>query len=99
MARGQFWRLDELVARHSEAQTGCPVTYTFTRHEVRNLLERHGFHVTEIWVDHIFPYRIPDYVQYRYVKVWYFRWMPQLLFRWLERHFGWHLCVTAEASY
>ncbi|MGC8960611.1 MAG: hypothetical protein ACP5OO_12685, partial [Chloroflexia bacterium] len=53
--------------------------------------------VTEMWVDHIFPYRIPDYVQYRYVKVWYFRWMPKPLFRWLERYFGWHLCVTACA--
>ncbi len=93
--KGQFWRLAELVARHSEAQTGCPVTYTFTRREIRELLERHGFQVTEMWVDHIFPYRIPDYVQYRYVKVWYFRWMPHPLFRWLERRFGWHLCVTA----
>jgi len=53
--------------------------------------------VTEAWVDHIFSYRIPDYVQYRNVKVWYFRWMPQLLIRWLERRLGWHLCVTAEA--
>jgi 2-polyprenyl-3-methyl-5-hydroxy-6-metoxy-1,4-benzoquinol methylase len=93
--KGQFWRLAELVAQYSEAQTGCPVTYTFTKREIRDLLERHGFRVTEIWVDHIFPYRIPDYVRYRYVKVWYFRWMPQPLFRWLERHFGWHICVTA----
>jgi ubiquinone/menaquinone biosynthesis C-methylase UbiE len=93
--KGRFWRLAELVARHSEAQTGCPVTYTFTRREARDLLERYGFRVTEMWVDHIFPYRVPDYVEYRYVKVWYFRWMPQPLFRWLERHFGWHICVTA----
>jgi len=94
--KGQFWRLAELVARHSEAETGCPITYTFTRRAVRELLEHRGFRVTEMWVDHIFPYHIPDYVQYRYVRVWYFRWMPQPLFRWLERHFGWHLCVTAE---
>jgi len=94
--KGQFWRLAELVAQHSEAETGCPVTYTFTRRQLRGLLERYGFRVTEMWVDHIFPYRIPDYVQYRYVKVWYLRWMPQPLFRWLEKHFGWHLCVTAE---
>lgn len=93
--RGQFWRLTELVAQHSEAETGCPVTYTFTRREARKLLEERGFRVTKMWVDHIFPYHIPDYVQYRYAKVWYFRWMPQPLFRWLERHFGWHLCVTA----
>lgn len=94
--KGQFWRLAEIVARHSEAQTGCPITYTFTRREVQNLLEQYGFSVTDMQVEHIFPYRISDYIQYRYVKVWYFRWMPQVLFRWLERHFGWHLCVTAE---
>lgn len=94
--KGQFWRLAELIAQHSEAQTGCPIAYTFTKREACDLLERYGFEVTEMWVDHIFPYRIPDYVQYRYVKEWYFRWMPRPLFRWLEQHFGWHLCATAE---
>ena len=94
--KGKFWQLPELVARHSEAQTGCPVTYTFTRREIQKLMSHYGFKVTEMWVDHIFPYRISDYVQYRYVKVWYFRWMPNFIFRWMERHFGWHLCVTAK---
>jgi 2-polyprenyl-3-methyl-5-hydroxy-6-metoxy-1,4-benzoquinol methylase len=94
--KGQFWRLSELVAQQSEAQTGCPITYTFTRRDVRELLERYGFRVTEMWVDHVFPYRIPDYVRYRYVKVWYFRCLPKSLFRRIERLFGWHLCVTAE---
>jgi 2-polyprenyl-3-methyl-5-hydroxy-6-metoxy-1,4-benzoquinol methylase len=97
-AKGQFWRLPELVARHSEAQTGCPVTYTYTRRQARGLCERHSFRVTETRVEHIFPYRISDYVRYRYVKVFYFRWMPRAFFRWLERHFGWHLCLTAVAT-
>jgi hypothetical protein len=52
--------------------------------------------VREIRVDHIFPYRIPDYVQYRYVKEPYLSWIPQALFRALERNFGWHLLLTAE---
>jgi SAM-dependent methyltransferase len=96
-SRGQFWKLPELVAKNSEAQTGCPVTYTYARREGRQLLERHGFRVREIRVDHIFPYRIPDYIQYRYVKEPYLRWMPHPLFRSLERCFGWHLLLTAEA--
>jgi len=94
--KGQFWRLTELVAHYSEGTIGCPVTYTFTRSQVQNFLKRHGFKAREVWVGHIFPYRILDYKRYHYVKVWYFRWMPQLLFRWLEQHFGWHLCVTAD---
>jgi 2-polyprenyl-3-methyl-5-hydroxy-6-metoxy-1,4-benzoquinol methylase len=96
--RGQFWKLSELVAKSSEAQTGCPVTYTYTRHEGRQLLESHGFLVRKVEVEHIFPYRISDYVQYRYVKEPYFRWMPQPLFRSLERRFGWHLLLTGETA-
>jgi 2-polyprenyl-3-methyl-5-hydroxy-6-metoxy-1,4-benzoquinol methylase len=44
-AHGAFWKLDEAVARNSEAQTGCPVTYTYTRRSVRELLEHSGFTV------------------------------------------------------
>src|SRR5262245_8312756 len=94
---GRFWRAEELVAKHAEAQTGCPVAFTYTRAEGRALVERAGFDVDELQVDHVFPYRIPDYVEYRYVKEPYFRWMPDRLFRSFERRFGWHLLITAEA--
>lgn len=95
--KGKFWKLPELVAKNSEAQTSCPITYTYTREEGRKLVERHGFRTRRIEVNHIFPYRIQDYVQYRYVKEFYFRWMPAPLFHALERRLGWHLCITAEA--
>jgi 2-polyprenyl-3-methyl-5-hydroxy-6-metoxy-1,4-benzoquinol methylase len=95
---GRFWRTDELVAEHSEAETGCPVTFSYTRSQARELVERSGFRVQDLDVDHVFPYRIRDYVQYRYVKEPYFRWMPEPLFRAFERRFGWHLLVTAEAA-
>lgn len=95
---GRFWKTDELVAEHSEAQTGCPVTFSYTRNEARELVESGGFRVQDLHVDHVFPYRIRDYVEYRYVKVPYFRWMPESLFRAFERRFGWHLLVTAEAA-
>ena len=92
----QFWRLAELVARYSEAETGCPVTYSYSPRELRELMERHGFYVKQVQIEHIFPYRIRDYVQYRYIREWYFRWMPEPLFHALERKLGWHFCVTAE---
>jgi ubiquinone/menaquinone biosynthesis C-methylase UbiE len=96
--KGQFWKTSELVARHSEAQTGCPITYIYSRRKGRQFVERHGFRVTELWVDHIFPYRIHDYKEYRYRKEWYFRWLPRPAFRKLEQSFGWHLCITAEPT-
>jgi 2-polyprenyl-3-methyl-5-hydroxy-6-metoxy-1,4-benzoquinol methylase len=95
--RGRFWKTDELVARYSEAETGCPVTYSYTCSSGRGLVEHAGFHVQDVSVDHVFPYRVRDYVEYRYVKEPYFRWMPEPLFRGFERRFGWHLLITAEA--
>jgi ubiquinone/menaquinone biosynthesis C-methylase UbiE len=93
----RFWDIDKLIAKHSEAQTGCPVTYSYDRKSLKKLVEAHGFKVTRQEVHHIFPWRIPDYVQYRYVKKWYWAWMPDPLFRAIERVLGWHLCLTAVA--
>ena len=93
--KGDFRKTRSLIAEHSEAQFGSPVTYAYTKRELSELLAKYGFRVTDVFVDHIFPWRIKDYVEYRYVKVWYFRWIPQRLFRKLERALGWHLCATA----
>jgi 2-polyprenyl-3-methyl-5-hydroxy-6-metoxy-1,4-benzoquinol methylase len=95
--RGQFWKLNQLIATNSEAQTGCPITYSYSRKEGRELLERHGLEVKAAGVDHVFPYRIEDYVKYRYVREWYFRWMPAGMFHGFERRLGWHLCLTGQA--
>lgn len=92
--RGRFWQLDRLVAEYSEAQTGCPVTYCYSRGQLAGLLGDR-YRVDQMFVDHIFPYRVADYVQYRYKKVWYVRYLPPPMFRWMERRWGWHLCVTA----
>jgi 2-polyprenyl-3-methyl-5-hydroxy-6-metoxy-1,4-benzoquinol methylase len=97
-AHGAFWRLREAVARHSEAQTGCPVTYCYTRSEANDLLAARGFAVDDMWVDHIFPYRVDDYVQYRYVKAWPFSMLPSPAMTALERRLGWHLCITARPA-
>jgi len=93
----RFWDLDAIVAKHSEAQTGCPITYSYSRRSVRSLISS-GFSVDDVFVDHIFPYKIPKYVKYEYQKEWYFNTLPTFMFRALERRLGWHLCVTATAK-
>ena len=95
--RGQFWKLDRWIAEHSEAQTGCPVTYSYTKDSVKDLIGE-KFEIVENYAEHIFPYRIKDYVKYEYVKEWYWRILPEKLFRKLEKTFGWHLCVTAKSK-
>lgn len=93
---GRFWRFDEIVANESEAQSGCPVTYTYTPRTISAELSRAGFTVTEVWRDHIFPYRIPEYVRYEYRRRPIFQVMPPRVFRWLEHRMGWHLMVVAR---
>jgi len=94
--KGQFWRWKELIPQHSEAQTGCPITFTYTKKEIKELLESAGFTVEQMWVDHIFPYKIAEYKEYSYVLEWHWRILPKRMFRWLEKHFGWHLMVIAR---
>jgi SAM-dependent methyltransferase len=95
---GRFWRFDEFVARYSQAQIGNPVTYSFSGRSARHLLEQNRFRVTDMFVTHIFPYRVGDYLDYQYVKKWHFRAMPETVFAWLESVLGWHLCITAKTS-
>lgn len=92
--KGAFWKLNELIAIHSEAATGSPVTYVYSKKQAKELLK--DFEVTEMLIEHIFPYSILDYRNYQYKKVWYFRFLPRPIFRFLETHFGWHLLITAK---
>jgi ubiquinone/menaquinone biosynthesis C-methylase UbiE len=91
---GAFWKLPELVAQNSEAETGCPVTFTYSGKELRYLLK--DFDILEIRKEHIFPYVIEKYVNYRYQKVWYLRYLPAPVFQWLEHKLGWHTLVVAK---
>lgn len=93
--KGKFWNLDEIIAKHSEAQTGCPITYSYTKKNADALIGD-GFRIENIFIDHIFPYKIAKYVNYDYEMEWYFRYLPVSVFRALERKLGWHLCLDAS---
>ncbi|KAB0269798.1 class I SAM-dependent methyltransferase [Microvirga brassicacearum] len=78
-----------------EAQTGCPIAFTYTNDEVRELLDGQ-FEVTEIRQDHIFPYVVEKYVRYEYEPQPWFKAMPEEMFASLEKALGWHLMITAK---
>ncbi len=89
-----FWKLDRLISENSEAALGSPVGYVFSKGDAEKLLK--DFKITNLKVDHIFPYSIPEYIKYKYKIVWYFRFLPKNIFRRLETNFGWHLLITAK---
>jgi len=77
-----------------EAQYGCPIANTYTKDEVKTLLE--GFEVVSIEQDHIFPYKIEPYKQGKYEKQPWFESMPPEIFGVLKKNLGWHLLITAK---
>jgi SAM-dependent methyltransferase len=79
-----------------EAQSGCPIAFTFTEQEVRDLLA--GFHLLEIRQDHIFPFVIEKYVKYEYEIASWFAAMPKDMFTALEKNLGWHMLITARVA-
>lgn len=77
-----------------EAQAGCPIAYTFSHDELRELLD--DFEVVDMHQDHIFPYVIERYVKYDYELLPWFKAMPPEMFRALEKALGWHTLVTCR---
>jgi hypothetical protein len=88
--------LDELIARNSEAQTGCPVTYSYTFNEVKNLLA--GFEILEMRKAHIFTWDVTAYKKYEYVKDPAWANVSETQLAELEKELGWHLLTRARLA-
>jgi 2-polyprenyl-3-methyl-5-hydroxy-6-metoxy-1,4-benzoquinol methylase len=88
-----FSKIDSIISEYSEAQTGCPVTYSYTISEAKELMEKAGFKVNKIEKDHIFSFRIPEYVKYEYVKDEPWKNISDEQFHALEKELGWHTLI------
>ena len=89
-------RIDEVIARNSEAQTGCPVTYTYSARTARELLA--GFRVLDVRKAHIFTWDVEAYTQYEYRKASEWANVSESELNALEEELGWHLLVRATLS-
>ena len=82
------------IAKRSEAEINCPITFTYTPNEATKLLGD-GFVVDSIYKDHIFKYDIPHYIKKEYVVADAFKNMSDEEFAEMESELGWHLMVIA----
>ena len=87
-------RIDEVIARNSEAATGCPVTYTYTPASVRTLLD--GYRVLDVSKTHIFTWDIDAYRRYEYKKDPMWAGVSDADLAELEQELGWHMLVRAK---
>lgn len=93
------WSLKFLLREQPEAQAGCPVVRTYSAEEAALLLSRSGFIVERITKTHIFPWRVADYVEHRYVKRLPYRYISDRAFHWLEGQLGHHLLIVARRAF
>lgn len=77
-----------------EAQSGCPIAFTYNHDEVRALLQ--DYEVTDIRQEHIFPYVVEKYVRHEYELQPWFEAMPKEMFRSLEQALGWHTLIRCR---
>lgn len=96
--RENGWSMARTIRARSEAQTGCPWTTVWDRLDVDNLLYSSGYVMEDMEVDHIFPYQVEPYKRFEYKLAFPWSVTPPVVFRWLERHYGLHLLVTARKS-
>lgn len=89
-------KIDEVIAEYAEAQSGCPVAFTYTYDEVRELLK--GFEIIDMRKAHIFPWKIAEYKQYKYEKEDCWKNVSPELFAKLESELGWHIIVRAKLA-
>lgn len=82
------------IAKRSEAEINCPITFTYTPNEAIKLLGKE-FNINSIKKDHIFKYNIEHYIKKEYVIDDAFKNMTNEEFAEMERELGWHLMIKA----
>jgi SAM-dependent methyltransferase len=86
--------MNDTIREYAEAQTGCPVAYTYTFDEVRDLLSP-LYEITDIRKDHIFKWDVKKYIEHNYEVDSAWKGLSDSDFRALEKELGWHTLVRA----
>ena len=90
-----FSSADTLIQNYSEAQSGCPVTYTYTFDEIRELVSP-CLVIKDIWKDHIFIWDIPSYKNNEFVPDIPFKDVDPEYLKKMEKELGWHTMFIAK---
>jgi ubiquinone/menaquinone biosynthesis C-methylase UbiE len=77
-----------------EAESNCPIAFTYSQDELRELLK--GLDVFHLEQAHIFPYIVEKYIRYEYELQPWFKVMPREIFQALEKSLGWHTLIKCR---
>lgn len=91
------FNLKKTIQYFAEAQLNCPVANVYTKKELESLLS--DFKIISIKKDHIFPYIIKDYIEYKYNKRFIFKILPNSWFKKLKSLLGWHYLIQLKYAH
>jgi len=86
--------MDDVIRTYAEAQTGCPVAYTYTFDQIKELLSP-WYTVVDIHKDHIFKWDVQKYIEHKYEVDDAWKNVSEDNFKALEKELGWHTLVKA----
>ena len=95
MDNWKFSNADELIQNYSEAQSGCPVTYTYTFDEIEELIAP-WFKIDKIWKDHVFMWDIPAYKANMFVRTRAFEGVDDAYLTKMKKELGLHTMLIGH---
>lgn len=82
------------IRHFAEAQLGCPIAEVYSRSELLAMFDK--YEVVRLDKDHIFPYKVEDYIKGKLEKRLIFRVMPTFVYTWLCSVLGWHYLIELK---
>jgi len=90
-------KMDNTIREFAEAQTGCPVAYTYTFDEIRELLSP-WYTIQEMEKDHIFIWNVEKYINHEYEIDSAWKDVSESNFKALKKELGWHTLIRATRT-
>jgi len=78
----------------AEAQLDSPIAEVYSLKDLKNMFK--DFNIVKIEKNHIFSYKIKDYIEGKLNKTLIFKFMPRSIFNWLKSKLGWHYLITLK---
>jgi len=85
---------DDVIREYAEAQSGCPVAFTYTFEEVKQLLSP-WYEVNTIEKDHIFRWDVEKYIKKEYELDDTWKGVSDDVVKAWEKELGWHTLIKA----
>lgn len=88
------FNFDKTIQYFAEAQLNCPIANVYSIKNVESIFQ--DFQINKIEKTHIFKYCVNKYIKGFLKERAIFRYMPEFLFKYIQKKLGWHLLIDLK---